>query len=414
MDDTTRLPPEAFPTPWSTAAVRSGVGWLEGTTLGSTVTPGSSGAAGMQSEVVISSRVRLARNLADYPFVCRASSQQREAIVALMRQAVKVGLQRWCMLYVDLGDLDALDRMLLVERHVISKEHAKGDQPRACAVSRPDEQLSLMINEEDHIRLQTLMPSLALAEAYELASQADDELEACLDFAFSPQLGYLTACPTNLGTASRMSVMLHLPGLRLTGEIEKMKRAATEMGMAVRGFYGENSEANGDLFQISNQVTLGKPEGLFLIELEKQIIPRVIEYEMTARAVLLSKRRRFVEDTVHRALGIARACRLLTPEECMSHLSMIRLGVLTGLITDVPLGLVNRLMLQTQSAHLQRLVGKPLEQQTRREIRADVIRSMLSPTVLATGGGLHYVPRSAAPKDPPQDGAAGAGPASSE
>jgi protein arginine kinase len=383
MDQPPMIPPEEIPTPWSTAAVRAGVRWLGGSEEHDRASPrtGSSETASAGRDVVISSRVRLARNLADMPFVCRATSQQREGIVGLMRQAIDAALKPWCMLYVDLSELDALDRMLLVERHVISKEHAKGDQPRACAVSRPDERLSLMINEEDHIRLQTLLPSLALSKAYELASQADDELEAYLDFAFSPQLGYLTACPTNLGTASRMSVMLHLPGLRLTGEIEKMKRAATEMGMAVRGFYGENSEANGDFYQISNQVTLGKPEGLFLIELEKQIIPRVVEYELTARAALLTKRRRFIEDTVHRALGTLRSCRLLTPDECMSHLSMIRLGVLTGLVTDVPLAVINRLTLQTQSGHLQRLVGRVLDQQLRREIRADVVR-----TLLAAGG----------------------------
>jgi protein arginine kinase len=357
-----------FPVPWSSAAVRSGVRWLTG--------PSPRPEAG--SDVVISSRVRLARNLAEFPFVARATSQQRESIVQLMQQAVQAALHPWNMLFVDLSQLDALDRMLLVERHVISKEHAKGDQPRACSISRPDEHLSLMINEEDHIRLQALLPALSLTQAYELASSADDELEACLDFAFSPQLGYLTACPTNLGTASRMSVMLHLPGLRLTGEIEKMKRAATEMGMAVRGFYGENSEANGDFYQISNQVTLGKPEGLFLIELEKQIIPRVVDYELTARAALLSKRRRFIEDTIHRAAGLLRSCRLLTPDECMSHLSMLRLGVLTGLITDVSLATINRLTLQTQSGHLQRLVGKPLDQQLRREMRADIVRSVLS------------------------------------
>jgi len=350
-------------TPWSTDSARRGAEWLT--------------SQGAEPDVVISSRVRLARNIRQLPFLARCSEAQREQLLTLVRGAVAQAQLAVHVLWVDVHRLSNIERLLLVERHLMSKEHAKGDLPRGLAVSLPDERLSLMVNEEDHLRLQVLRSGLALTDAFKQLDEADDRLEQHLDYAYSPRFGYLTACPTNVGTASRMSVMLHLPALRLTGEIEKVKRAAKDMGLALRGFYGEGSEATGDLYQISNQITLGKPESVFLHELEHEIIPKVVQYERAARGALVDKRRRYTEDACCRALGVLRTARLLTPDETMGLLSLVRLGVLSGVIEGVSEQTVTQLWVQVQQAHLQRVAGCELDQQKRRERRADVVRERL-------------------------------------
>jgi protein arginine kinase len=283
--------------------------------------------------------------------------------------------------------MPVLDRSLLVERHLISKQHSKGkpgsgagtDDPRAVAISIPEERLSIMVNEEDHLRIQGIRSGLALSAAWRDVDAVDDKLESGLDYAFSPRFGYLTACPTNVGTGLRMSVMLHLPGLRLTGEIEKVKRAADGMNLAVRGFYGEGSDAVGDLFQLSNQTTLGRTEATILQDLEGQIIPRVVEYERESRRDLLNKRRTVLEDNVWRAWGMLTNARLLTTEESMQALSLVRLGSLLGLLPQADQKLVNQLMLLVQPAHLQRVLGKELDQEQRRFARAMLVRGRLDP-----------------------------------
>lgn len=350
------------PSPWS-ACVERGADWLS--------------SAGPDSDVVISSRVRLARNLAGLPFVNRATTDDRAAVLSRCRtQLVQSGLAPR-LVWADVQALSPLDRQLLVERHLMSKEHAKGDQPRALAVSTPDQRLSIMMNEEDHLRLQVLLPACALDEAWRLADELDDVLERGLDFAFHHRFGYLTACPTNVGLGARMSVMLHLPALKLTGEVDKVRRAAKDMALTVRGFYGEGSEATGDLYQLSNQTTLGKSERVTLDELARQILPQVVAYERDARQRLVEKRRRVIDDAVFRAFGTLRSARLLTPEEALSLLSLVRLGVLAGLVPSLREQTVNQLMLLTQPSHLQRLVGSELDQQRRREARADLMRERL-------------------------------------
>ncbi|MBL8962670.1 MAG: ATP--guanido phosphotransferase, partial [Phycisphaerae bacterium] len=210
------------------------------------------------------------------------------------------------------------------------------------------------------------------------AIAADDRIEAGLDYAFDEQFGYLTACPTNVGTGLRMSVMLHLPGLRLTGDIEKVKRAATDMNLAVRGFYGEGSDAAGDFYQLSNQTTLGKTERQVLDELESQIIPRVVEYERVARRMIATKRLAAVEDQVHRSLGILSHARLVSTEEAMQLLSHMRLGVVLGIIKHVDQAVVNHLMLLVQPAHLQKVLGREMDQDQRRVARADLLRAKIA------------------------------------
>jgi protein arginine kinase len=294
------------------------------------------------------------------------------------------------MIWVDLHHAAQLERTLLMERHLISKLLNKGrtqagDDPRAVAVSLPDERLAIMVNEEDHLRMQVIRSGLSLSKAWSEIDAVDTALEAKLHFAFSEKLGFLTACPTNVGTGLRMSAMLHLPGLRLTGEIEKVKRAAQDMSLAVRGFYGEGSDAAGDLFQISNQTTLGKSEERILQVLEADILPKVVEYERQARQELLTKRRLGLEDQVFRAWGVLQNARLLTTEESMHALSVVRLGVVLGLftpqagVTKPPtIRTINQLVLLVQPAHLQRAVGRELDQEHRRVARATLIRSKLA------------------------------------
>jgi protein arginine kinase len=341
---------------------------------------------GDANDVVLSSRVRLARNLAGAPFAAKSSRKDRLATLEACRNQVLRAAVAERIVWIDLHEAAVMQRSLLVERQLISKQHSKGraggagagEDPRGVAFSVPDERLSIMVNEEDHLRMQTIRSGLALGAAWREVDAVDDKLEAGIDYAFSPRFGYLTACPTNVGTGVRMSVMLHLPALRLTGEIEKVKRAATDMSLAVRGFYGEGSEAVGDLYQLSNQTTLGKTEAAILKDLEGEIIPRVIEYERESRRNLLEKRRVVIEDQVCRAWGLLSNARLLTTEEAMQALSLVRMGVLIGLIKPaVDPKQINQLMLLVQPAHLQKVVGKDLDQEQRRIARAAFVRSRL-------------------------------------
>lgn len=337
-------------------------------------------AEGRASDVVMSSRVRLARNIAGLPFPNAASRDQKLEALSIVRthafrREVADGL-----LWVDLNDAGSLDRALLVERHLISKQMSKGSDPRAAILSSPDERLSIMVNEEDHLRIQCMRSGFALRETYEQVDAIDDRIEERLDYAFSPRWGYLTACATNVGTGIRVSVMLHLPGLRLTGEIEKVRRAFKGMNLAVRGFYGEGSEAAGDFFQLSNQTTLGKEESTLLEEFEGAIVPQVIEYERQARDSLLKKRRVMLEDRSHRALAILRNARLLGSDEALTLLSQVRLGLRLGLVDGVDPAIVNILVLLTQPAHLQRTLGVEMDQAERRIARADLVRARLGGT----------------------------------
>lgn len=343
-------------------------------------------------DVVMSSRVRLARNLAGFPFVGRTTRPQKQQVLDLCRGAImgspgrELGGAGSVMMWVDLHESPAIERDLLVERHLISRQHARGkqsngtgaaDDPRAAAVALPDERLSIMVNEEDHLRVQVMRSGLSLAEAWAVIDRVDDQLEATLDLAYSARFGYLTACPTNVGTGVRFSVMLHLPGLRISGNLDKVKRAAADMALAVRGFYGEGSDASGDFFQLSNQTTLGKAEPVLLHELQHEILPRVIEYERAARKTLLTRRRTQLEDQVFRALGVLGGARLLTAEESMQFLSHVRLGVVMGLIDSIDHRTVNQLMLLTQPAHLQKVLGREMDQDQRRAARAEMVRKRL-------------------------------------
>src|SRR3954451_18460603 len=333
--------------------------------------------SGPMSEIVISSRIRLARNVAGFPFLSKCTRHQRHALEQRVRQTIlEAGLAPQ-VLYVDLEQATEMDRLLLVERHLISKHHAAAEGARGVAIGE-NETLSIMINEEDHLRIQVLRSGLQLEEAWDQINKIDDALESKLDYSFHPRFGYLTACPTNVGTGIRVSVMLHLPALKMTGEIEKVFRAAKDMRLAVRGLYGEGTEATGDFYQISNQTTLGKSEDEIISDFKHVVIPKIIDYETHARRTLLNDRTVALDDKVCRALGTLRSARLIASEEVLSLLSHLRMGINLGRIKYLDIRTINELFLLTQPAHLQKLQGKKLEGDLRRAARADYIRQRLN------------------------------------
>lgn len=333
--------------------------------------------SGPMSEVVISSRIRLARNISGFPFLTRTTRNQRQILENRIRDTILGAQISPQMLYVDLENAPEIDRNLLVERHLISRHQAAAEGARGVALTE-DETVSIMVNEEDHLRIQVLRSGLQLEEAWDQINAIDDKLESKLDFSFHPRFGYLTACPTNVGTGIRVSVMLHLPALKLTGEIEKVFRAAKEMRLAVRGLYGEGTEATGDFYQVSNQTTLGKSEDEIISEFKLQVIPKIIDYEHHARRTLLNDRTVALDDKVCRALGLLRSARLLASEETLFLLSHVRMGVNLGRVKDIDLRTLNELFLLTQPAHLQKLQGRKLEGDLRRAARADYIRQKLN------------------------------------
>ena len=331
---------------------------------------------GQMSDVVISSRVRLARNLAGMPFLGRCNRDQQGEIEHRLRDCIMQAGITDETFYVDIAGCDEIDRRLLVERHLISRQHAQSAHPRGVAFS-PSETLAIMVNEEDHLRLQVLRSGLELDDAVEETIAADNRLEESLSFAFHRKYGYLTACPTNVGTGLRISVMLHLPALKMTGEIEKVFRAAHDMRLAIRGLYGEGTEATGDFFQISNQTTLGKAEDQIIREFSVDTLPHIIDYERRARNVLLSKRAIAVDDRVNRSMAVLRAAKLISSDETMYLLSLIRMGITLGRCDELDLATVNDLFLMTQPAHLQKMHGRQMEPLERAEARATYIRERL-------------------------------------
>lgn len=331
---------------------------------------------GPHSDIVVSSRVRLARNVAGYPFLTRASDLQKRQIAELCEQRLTEAGIDPNLLWVDLERATRSDRQLLAERHLVSRQHTDGRHPRGVAISG-DETVSVMVNEEDHLRIQVLRSGAQLGDVYARADQIDDKIEMNLDYAFSPRFGFLTACPTNVGTGIRVSVMLHLPALKLTGEIEKVQRAARDMHLAVRGFYGEGTESVGDLFQISNQTTLGRCEREVLADFQDVIIPQIISYEQEARRALGERRPVVLDDKINRAWGLLRHARLLGSEETLYLLSHLRLGVTSGRLREVDMATINELMLLVQPAHLQAMAGRSLNGTERREYRATFVRNRL-------------------------------------
>lgn len=327
---------------------------------------------GPESDIVMCSRIRLARNLADFPFTNRGSRAEKAEI----ESNVKSAASRLELTYFDVNSLSTLDRQFLVERQIISRELSGGEGPRGVAIS-PPENLAIMVNEEDHLRIQYMLSGFRLHEVWEEINSIDDLLEENLAFAYNPSLGYLTACPTNVGTGIRVGVMLHLPGLVQTKQIDKVFRALQKINLAVRGLYGEGSQAFGDFYQVSNQQTLGKSEQE-LIRILTDVVPQVLTYERQARSALVSERRQHLHDQVSRAYGVLKTAQTISSEETMLLLSSVRMGINLGLIDDLSIATVNELFIQTQPAFLQKLRGSELGVEERNVARASYLRSRLA------------------------------------
>lgn len=328
---------------------------------------------GPESDIVMCSRIRLARNLADFPFTNRASRGERAEIEATIKSAIAAAAPE--LAYFDVKSLSSLDRQFLVERQLISREHASSDGPRGVAIG-PEENVSIMVNEEDHLRIQLMHSGLTLPDVWDRITRLDDQLEEHLTYAFSAQLGYLTACPTNVGTGIRVGVLLHLPALVQTKQIDKVFRALHKINLAVRGLYGEGTQAFGDFYQISNQQTLGKSETELIRNLS-DVVPQIIQYERTARQALLNERRQHLHDQVSRAYGVLKTAHTISSEETMHLLSSVRMGINLGLIDDLEIPTVNELFIHTQPAHLQKIQGRPLEVDDRNIARASYLRNRL-------------------------------------
>ena len=331
---------------------------------------------GPVSDVVVSTRIRLARNLEAYPFASRMSPETAREILRKVERAVEE-LRREGHAYrmYELGELPPLVRELLVEKHLISPQHARTPEatPEGRAlVVREDEVVAVMVNEEDHLRLQCLLPGFQLQEAWKTASEADDLFEGKLDYAFSPRYGYLTACPTNAGTGLRASCMLHLPGIVLTRQAESVFGELSKLGVAVRGLYGEGTEARANLFQVSNQVTLGQPEGEMLSHLQG-IAQQLVERERLWRQKIYREQRWWLEDRVWRAYGILAHARRISSQEAMSLLSDLKLGVDLGVL-ELERPVFPGLLVEISPAYLQVREGRSLDPEERDERRAALIR----------------------------------------
>lgn len=342
-----------------------GIGWLD--------------ASGPKGSIVLSTRIRLARNLAGVVFSQRARDADRSAVLARVAEASAASDRMASAVTFRLDQLERAERQLLHERHLVSKELAGLDReakPRPGAALLVQGSVGVMVNEEDHLRLHGMRSGFALEDAYAEVDAIDADLGRLLPFAFHPEFGYLTSCPTNAGTGLRASVLIHLPGLVLTKEIGKVLQGLAQVGLTFRGLYGEGSEVVGNFFQLSNQTTLGKSEEELLDHLGK-IVRQVIEYEEQARAELVDKAPTIIADKVWRAYGLLKYARSLTFEETMNLLSGVRLGVGLNLITGLSVYTLNKLLIFTQPAHLAALEGRPSGDPELPTVRATYVRRML-------------------------------------
>jgi protein arginine kinase len=330
---------------------------------------------GPHDRIVLSSRVRLARNVKGMAFPGWAKKPERVKALELIRPQVE-GLPQMAGAFSgSMDSLTALERQILVERHLISREHAARSVGSGLVLSR-DHSLCVMINEEDHLRMQSLRRGLQLKAAWQAMDEMDTQLEEKLEYTFSSELGYLTACPTNLGTGIRVSAMLHLPALVLAEQMNQVITAVNKLGLAVRGLYGEGTEALGNVFQVSNQMTLGEAEADIVERLNK-VVAQLIEHEENARATLLEKKSKMVFNHVGRAYGILANAHSISSKEAMNLLSLMRLGIDLGCFPGAQRPLLDELFTSTQPAHLQRLHTEKLSADERDLLRADMLRAQL-------------------------------------
>jgi protein arginine kinase len=323
--------------------------------------------------IVLTTRVRLARNLAGQPFPGWAKEAQRSAMLTGSLEAIAELPQMKKGLSLTIDELSDLEKQILVERHLISRELSTAKRGSGVVISR-DQSAAVMINEEDHLRIQVMRPGFQLKKVWNLINTIDSAIEERLDYAFSPTLGYLTACPTNLGTGMRASAMMHLPALVISSQMEKVVRAVNQLGMAVRGLFGEGSDASGSIFQISNQTTLGESEEEIIKRLSS-VLNTIIEHEVNARTKLLETDASKLFDKIGRAFGILQNGQLLTSAEVMNLLSLVRLGVDLGAFPETRRSIVDRLFIEAQPGHIQYAAHGSFESAQRDRLRADFLRA---------------------------------------
>ena len=335
--------------------------WLKGT--------------GPKANIVISSRVRLARNFDGMPFFNRADAASRNKVLEMAKRLKEKSKYLKGSEFLLIKGMPDIDRQFLVERHLMSPEHMISPESKGLIIDET-EIVSIMINEEDHLRIQVLQSGFNVMEAWRVIDNIDTELSRNCNYAFSPRLGYLTACPTNAGTGLRGSVMLHLPALSITNQVGKVYQAISKLGLTLRGLYGEGTEASGNFFQISNQVTLGYSEAELLGNMER-IINKIIARERSTRNMFISKDKEEISDKIWRAHGTLKSARIISSKETISLLSLIRLGVDLGFVKDIDMQSLNELFILTQPAHLQKTEKKILSSQDRDHKRAEMIRDRL-------------------------------------
>ena len=335
--------------------------WLKGT--------------GPNSNIVMSSRIRLARNFHKTPFPNKASKKVLKDILESVQKAIaQIDNFRGTALF-KMNELDNIDKQFLVERHLMSHEHSANTEGKALIVSK-EEILSVMVNEEDHLRIQVMQSGFDLEKTWNIINAIDDHLSEKLSYAFSPHWGYETACPTNTGTAMRGSVMLHLPALVMTKQINKVLTAIAKLNFASRGFYGEGTQSRGNFYQISNQVSLGHGEVEIIYNING-LIRQVIEQEEQARQALVLQNKPMLEDKIYRSLGILKNAYIISSQETIELLSMVRLGIDLDIIPEIDRRVINELVIMIQPAHLQKIDGKKLSASARDVKRASLIREKL-------------------------------------
>lgn len=331
---------------------------------------------GKDNDIVISSRIRLARNIEDKRMPTLMNQTQAKEIEDLVYDSISKSNSAIANQFqlIDMNDSTLLEKQVLVEKHLISPDLSKSRI--GSVLLQQKEQISIMINEEDHIRIQCILPGFQLNDVWDVANKIDDLMEESVRFSFDKKWGYLTACPTNIGTGMRASVMLHLPCMVLTGQINSLMEAITKLGLTIRGLYGEGSEFIGDLFQISNQITLGFSEEEIIAKLHS-VVKETIKRERQIRKYLQEYNPINLEDKIYRSYGILQYARSISFNECMKLLSYTRLGIDLGYIEEIDIQVINHLMINTQAGMLQKRFNKTMEEKNRDQVRSQYIREKL-------------------------------------
>lgn len=332
---------------------------------------------GPRGNIVLGTRCRLARNLREIPFPGMASREQLQSVLKQVSEVVPYLERSGSFVYYEMATMDSLEREILVEEHLISPSHIQNPQHKAVILDQKAN-VSVMINEEDHLRIQVIKPGLQLQEAWDMATKIDDILEERLDYAFHLQTGYLTSCPTNVGTALRASIMFHLPALQRLRKVQEVLGTVSKFGLTVRGLYGEGSGVAGNIFQLSNQITLGHSEEE-IIEYLARFTAQILHSEEQAREYLLDEKRLLeTEDWLFRSYGVLSQARTITAREAMELLSDLQLGVDLGIIPLKDPERLKQLMMQIRSAHLKKVLGQSLPKQEMDRLRASLIRENLA------------------------------------